>query len=59
MNDDFRVRFPSNYAVHSSTTKRDHVTDNAAKSVPGRDHEHHKHARRDSMEFSVDAADDD
>ena len=58
MNDDLRVRSPSTYAVRSSATKRDHVTDNAVNSVPDGNRERHKRARGDSVEFSVDENDD-
>ena len=60
MSDDFRVDFPHSHTVHSSNSKRDHVTDSAVNSVPGRGREHRKRrdkdgrSREDRVEFSVD-----
>jgi|GEM_PF-3562221 len=58
MTDNLKVGLPHTYTVRSPTTKRDHVTESAVNSVPGRGRR--RHAGRnddepaDRLEFSVD-----
>ena len=59
MADDFKVRFPNTYSVHSSTSKRDHVTENAVNSADERRRERRRQGKGDSMEFSVDGVEED
>jgi len=62
MSDDFRVNLPHSRTVHSSNSKRDHVTDSAVNSVPERGRKQRERrdrdgrSREDRVEFSVDLA---
>ena len=56
MTDNLKVGLPHTYTVRSSTTKRDHVTESAVNSVPGRGQRRRggHDAPADRLEFSVD-----
>jgi len=58
MTDNLKVGLPHAFTVHSSTTKRDHVTESAVSSVPGRGRRKrggsHHDGPADRLEFSVD-----